>query len=254
MRGAPRNMLAAVRLVQSTVARFPHAWSSEWPFPLEGVACCTFINHYSLYRGIQSEVPFERFDHVFVDGALLAWQLSMKLDFSVRRVSFDASSVAWRWMEGALRRGYCLHTIGGSASDAVTFQRHLHATLDGLQTDAVEVLDGYRIFDAAAVVRGFDRQRRHLVVFGTGTPIQEQQAVATAAAMREASICGVVLTCGGFITQTAMAIDRGGRFYPTWVERLGVRWLYRAARQPYVMGRLLRIYPRAIAMVSRAQV
>jgi N-acetylglucosaminyldiphosphoundecaprenol N-acetyl-beta-D-mannosaminyltransferase len=218
------------------------------------VACCTFVNHYSLYRGFEDRIPFDSFDHVFVDGALLAWQLSNKLRVKIRRVSFDASSVAWRWLTGAVQRGYCLRIVGGSASDAAAFQRHLGRSIKEFRADESDIVDGYRDFDPVAAVRRLDPLRRHLVIFGTGTPLQEMQAVTMAAAMRDAAMHGVVLTCGGFITQTAMAIDSGGRFYPAWVEKLGVRWLYRAAKQPYVLGRLLKVYPKSFVMVSRAQI
>ena len=103
-----------------------------------------------------------------------------------------------------------------------------------------------------AIYETLDRSIRYLIVFGMGTPMQERYALALARRMRQGCVGGLVTTCGGFISQTAGARNRGGRFYPAYIDALGLRWLYRIFSQKHVLARVLKVYPRGIWMVHRA--
>jgi N-acetylglucosaminyldiphosphoundecaprenol N-acetyl-beta-D-mannosaminyltransferase len=62
-----------------------------------------------------------------------------------------------------------------------------------------------------------------------GIPLQEEFILA----LRNAGFQGVSLTCGGFLDQ----LVRGERYYPEWIERFELRWLYRLASEPHRLAR-----------------
>ncbi|NJO34267.1 MAG: hypothetical protein HC869_15170 [Rhodospirillales bacterium] len=53
--------------------------------------------------------------------------------------------------------------------------------------------------------------------------------------LRQQGFNGVGFTCGGFLDQYSI----GKQYYPTWIDRLELRWLYRLIMEP---GRLWRRY------------
>src|SRR5699024_11035171 len=64
-----------------------------------------------------------------------------------------------------------------------------------------------------------------IMVVGMGTPAQEKFLVD----LKAAGWMGKGYTCGGFLHQTA----RGGtQYYPEWMNRMNLRWLYRMIDEP----------------------
>lgn len=54
--------------------------------------------------------------------------------------------------------------------------------------------------------------------------------------VKEAGFKGIGFTCGGFIHQTAKnEID----YYPAWVNRMNVRFIYRMYKEPHTRKRYL---------------
>ena len=72
-----------------------------------------------------------------------------------------------------------------------------------------------------------------------GTPIQEDFAIYC---LQNSKFIKKAVTCGGFITQTAIK----GDYYHPLIKKLGLRWLQRAYLHKHVRDRLFRVYPKFI--------
>lgn len=220
-----------------------------WPFTDSGVVSCTFLNHYSLHVGTKSGIVFSMFDYIFADGALLAAQISRAVATEIPRVSFDLSSVAKEWLGQAGRRGYKVIFVGGRSQDAFAFSEWIKANVPELMSSPVSVRNGFSGINAEELARELEDGERYFIVFGLGTPRQENCVLDLVSLVRSREITVIATTCGGFITQTAIS---GGDFYPRWIDMFGLRWLWRCYKQPYVVSRLLQVYPQSYLMVREA--
>ena len=91
----------------------------------------------------------------------------------------------------------------------------------------------------------------NFIVVGIGSPLQEKYALEIVSFLKKNSYRGVILTCGGFITQTAISKRKNREFYPFWIDKLNLRWFYRCFKQPYVLKRIILNYPISFCMVWR---
>jgi N-acetylglucosaminyldiphosphoundecaprenol N-acetyl-beta-D-mannosaminyltransferase len=205
-----------------------------------------FINHYSLHViDGGHDWTLAAADRIFADGGLLARQLSSRTRRIARR-SFDFTSVARPVLDAATDSGFFVIFVGGTAEDAARFEAWLR---QDLRLERCEVIDGFRADHEQLLAERLGRHRRVMIAYGTGTPKQEEQACRAKAACEAAGVTAQIFTCGGFITQTAASAS--GHFYPRWIDRAGLRWVWRCYKQPFVLKRLLSIYPRAFAAVRR---
>jgi UDP-Gal:alpha-D-GlcNAc-diphosphoundecaprenol beta-1,4-galactosyltransferase len=204
-----------------------------------------FINHYSLFRLEKAHVDLLAADRLFVDGMLLARQMGTPR-CPVAQRAFDASSIAVPLARSATARGFALVFVGGSAEESLRFGAWLREQLPAAN---VFTEDGFSGRDDAVLDEVLRYHKKLMIVYGTGTPKQEQQAFAAATRCRAAGVSAQVFTCGGFISQTAGSPT--GTFYPAWVRRFGLRWVWRCYRQPFVIKRLLSVYPRAVVTVTQ---
>jgi exopolysaccharide biosynthesis WecB/TagA/CpsF family protein len=75
-----------------------------------------------------------------------------------------------------------------------------------------------------------------IVVCGMGTPLQEQFLVD----LQDTGWNGIGYTCGGFLHQTAGDIQ----YYPKWVDKYNLRWVYRIYDEPVLFKRYFGDYPK----------
>ena len=76
-----------------------------------------------------------------------------------------------------------------------------------------------------------------VILVGMGTPYQERFSIN---AKQQLSSPAVIITCGGFLTQTSIKPD----YYYPWVKKLGLRWLQRIIMHKHVRDRVLKKYPK----------
>ncbi len=78
-----------------------------------------------------------------------------------------------------------------------------------------------------------------IVIVGMGAGKQERLLLD----LRAAGWQGTGFTCGGYLDQFVQA--KGQDYYPAWVDRLNLRWLYRMMKEPNrLLKRYLKDYPR----------
>jgi N-acetylglucosaminyldiphosphoundecaprenol N-acetyl-beta-D-mannosaminyltransferase len=82
-----------------------------------------------------------------------------------------------------------------------------------------------------------------MVIVGMGVPRQERFLID----LRDAGWIGMGYTCGGFLHQTAR---RGTEYYPRWIDRMNLRWLYRMIDEPRLIQRYFVLYPKFLVVFA----
>lgn len=91
--------------------------------------------------------------------------------------------------------------------------------------------DGY-FSDDVAVMQAIVDSGAQYVICGMGTPRQDEFAVKLKQ-FQQGKI-KQVYTCGGFLHQSSERLE----YYPHFINRFNLRWLYRALTNSYVAKRL----------------
>jgi len=196
----------------------------------------SFLNPYSYLCLRRCPELYRCVDEFYCDGIMLA-KLMRLTGRKFQRVSFDMTSLAPSIFEEASRLGKSVYFIGGEPGVVDQAVRVFRSQHDGLR------VSGYRhgFFDDGkerkGVIKDLVMLNPDVVVVGMGVPLQENFIVD----LRREGWCGVAFTCGGFLHQTA---SKGARYYPDWIDRLNLRWLYRMIDEPKLMRRYFADYPK----------
>lgn len=161
-----------------------------------------------------------QFDLVLPDGIGVVHVLRQLHDPSAGRFSFDATSL-YPPVLGAMQEvGASLLVVGARPGVAERALARMRAAFPGVHYLACH--DGYR--DWAELEREILDRRPAVVLCGMGAPHQERFMLR----LKEAGYGGVLISCGGFLDQLAEA----DRYYPAWIDRHDLRWLYRLYKEP----------------------
>ncbi|WP_176475696.1 WecB/TagA/CpsF family glycosyltransferase [Halomonas salipaludis] len=192
-------------------------------------ALVTFLNPYSYRIARQHPGLFRRFDAIHYDGIVLA-KLMKLAGVSVPRTSFDMTSLADEVLAGAAREGRRVFFVGSEPGVPEQAAETLKAHFDGLQVAGVR--HGFFASDEerSAFIAELVAIAPEIVVVGMGAPLQERLLVDLA----DAGWHGEGYTCGGFLHQTAKG---GAQYYPAWMDRMNLRWLYRIYDEPKLIKR-----------------
>ncbi|WP_305966790.1 WecB/TagA/CpsF family glycosyltransferase [Marinobacter salsuginis] len=189
----------------------------------------TFLNHYSYQLARKNIDAFAAVDHIYCDGILLCLFFRL-LGFPVERKSFDMTSVAPEVFADAEARGLSLALIGGKPGVVEAARDQFLKSFPNLHVVFLHsgFFDGKAERDA--VIDQVCKLSPSIVICGMGTPLQETFL---------SDLCaggwnGAGYTCGGFFHQTAQG---GVDYYPAWMDRLNLRWLYRIYDEPKLISR-----------------
>lgn len=201
----------------------------------------TFVNLYSYsvlrnYRHLIHSI-----DNILVDGQLLVFVLSALRVASLQRKSFDMTSLAQDVFSSAVQRKDTVFLVGTKPSVINLAVNNIIDRFPGLDVSGFHhgYLDNQE--ELSGVIAEIVAKSPKIVVVGMGTPRQEQFLVS----LREAGWNGTGYTCGGFFHQTATDID----YYPSWANKLNLRWLYRIYDEPKLANRYFLQYPWALCLI-----
>jgi N-acetylglucosaminyldiphosphoundecaprenol N-acetyl-beta-D-mannosaminyltransferase len=160
------------------------------------------------------------FDLVLPDGIGVAIASRWINGIHVERQSFDETSLFNPICNLLNKLGKSLCIVGaepGVAKRALEKMRNTYPNIKYLGA-----IDGYQPFDEA--IDWVKAQSPDVVIVGMGAPLQESFLLR----LRQDGFGGVGISCGGFLDQYIQ--DR--QYYPDWIDRLELRWLYRLVREP----------------------
>lgn len=195
----------------------------------ESVSLTTFLNPYSYRVARQRQEIFRGFDTIHYDGIALV--LLMRLaGVKASRRSFDMTSLAPQVLTAAAQDGRRIYFVGSEPGVPERAVARLQERFADLQVAGVR--HGFFAGEAerAAFIEELVRLAPDIVVVGMGTPLQEKLLLD----LTEAGWRGEGYTCGGFLHQTAKG---GTQYYPPWMDRMNLRWLYRIFDEPKLIKR-----------------
>lgn len=196
----------------------------------------SFLNFASIGRLFQdaSQDPRESL-HYFCDGMLMSNFLSRLTGQHISRVSFDFTSIAPVVFLHAEQHRKRVFLLGATPRELSSFIRKMKSRYPQLIIAGRE--HGYfRRDETGKVVQAVLDSRCDILIVGLGAGRQEDFI----RQVKRRGFAGVAFSCGAFIRQEAMA---QGAYYPSLINRLNLRALYRMYREPHTILRYLLIYP-----------
>jgi N-acetylglucosaminyldiphosphoundecaprenol N-acetyl-beta-D-mannosaminyltransferase len=160
------------------------------------------------------------FDLVLPDGIAMALAARHLSNSNAARISFDTTSLALPVLQIAAECSSSVILVGGKDGVARLAMGRMMQRYPGLRI--LGTWHGYG--DMAATVQAVHRAGPDIVICGMGSGAQEEFLTL----LKGAGWHGVGFTCGGYLDQAAGGLD----YYPSWVDRANLRWLYRLACEP----------------------
>lgn len=192
----------------------------------------SFLNPVSYLTALDNKDVFSKMDGLFADGSLLVKAIKFVYGKKVTRRSFDMTSMAPELFEYALEKGYSIYIVASKQEQVEKAVRIFKERYPKLVFAGYR--NGYFASDAemneeAKHIAGLDP---YFLIVGMGALMQENFLIK----VKEAGYNGIGFTCGGFIHQTSKdEID----YYPAWVDKTNLRFLYRMWKEPHTRKRYL---------------
>lgn len=192
----------------------------------------SFLNPFSYLKLSNTPEVIGIIDEFYADGAMLCYCHRLKYG-KIERASFDYSSMAAPFLAQVADSGARVAIIGATADEIATAVERIQQRFPKL--NVVLASHGY-IASYAELAPEFDSCKPEVIVVGMGTPFQERflQQLNNGYEYNY-----LVITCGGFLTQTSIRED----YYWPIIKKLGLRWLQRMVMHKHVRDRVIKEYP-----------
>ena len=193
----------------------------------------TFLNPVSYLSALENKDLFSRFDGIFADGSILVSAIKVVYGKSVTRRSFDMTSLAPQLFRFAQENGKRIYIVASRQEQVEQAAEILKERYPQLQ------ICGYRNGYFASEEEMEQEAKRigevnpDFLIVGMGIMAQEHFLLM----VKDRGYQGIGFTCGGFIHQTAKG---EADYYPAWVDRLNLRFVYRMYKEKHTRKRYLK--------------
>lgn len=207
----------------------------------EGCKIVTCLNAYYMVKLKEEDYHwYDEFDYIASDG-----MGPIKLNkFFGRpksiRLSFDLSTMAGPVFRDMMKHDESLFVLGAKPGEVERSVETIKKNFEGIKIAGFH--HGYVKDCKNTIVQEIKDSGAKVVIIGMGAPMQDEMAVL----LKRAGFVGSVYTCGGFIHQTQNTMIS----FPTWTNKLGLRWLYRIFTQKGMFTRLIQSYPKFVLTYS----
>jgi N-acetylglucosaminyldiphosphoundecaprenol N-acetyl-beta-D-mannosaminyltransferase len=184
----------------------------------------TFINPHSFHivkHHTSYATNLAEFALIFPDGIGIVWGLRYLTGINAQRISFDTTSLALPVLQRASCESRSVMLIGGHPGVAAQAARRLVEAVEGLRI--VEAMSGFCNY--AAYEGAVRATKPNIIICGMGAPRQEELLVRL---RRACAWKGLGYTCGGYFDQLQERLN----YYPVFINKLNLRWLYRMIKEP----------------------
>ncbi len=196
---------------------------------------CTFLNPVSYLEAVKEEELFGNFDLIFADGSIMVWFIHLLYGKKIKRRSFDMTSMAKEVFQYASNEKKTVYFVGAS-------EANLKIAIDKIKKDFpfLEIVGSRNGFfsskdDLKLEIDNIIEKSPDLLIVGMGVIKQEKFLLQ----VKDAGFSGCGFTCGGFLHQYAM---RGKKYYPDWINKYNLRFLYRMCKEPYTIRRYAKAF------------
>lgn len=204
-------------------------------FEVEKGQIVTFVNPYSYLLIRKYLDACGKFDHIYIDGISLVLILRFLTGKNIYRMSFDMTSLARDVFGEAENKRETLFIIG-AAPDVISRSIHNIKT-EFPYLNIIGHRHGFFVDEdeRRSVLNKIAAANPDLVIVGMGCPLQEKFLLD----LKFLGWSGTGYTCGGFLHQTARSI----KYYPDFINKYNLRWLYRVVDEPKLFKRYFMLYP-----------
>ncbi len=188
-----------------------------------------FLNPFSYIKLRKHKDIVQHCDNIMVDGQFLVNILNFFCKKKFIRKSFDMTSLAPIVFEEAVDSNKSIYFIGSDQQSITSAVNRFKASFPDMK------IYGYRngYFSSESernkTIHEIALLNPDIIVVGMGTPLQERFLVD----LKLNSWNGEGYTCGGFFHQSAKKLN----YYPEWIDRMQLRWLYRIYDEPKLFKR-----------------
>lgn len=203
--------------------------SKEYP-------CTTisFVNPFSYQLLRKNSEAVNGINHFYSDGMISCKVFNVLLNKHIPRISFDYGSFAKIFFEVASQHNLPIFIIGSKEEQLQGAIKQFSTTYPKLNICGSH--NGY-FDDDMQIIEAIKASGAGYIICGLGTP--KQDIFASKIKEHLAKQVKQVYTCGGFLHQSEKRVD----YYPEFINKYNLRWLYRAINEPQVAKRLLTKYP-----------
>lgn len=192
----------------------------------------TFLNPVSYITAFYHKSVYKDYDAIFADGSILVSFIRLLYKVRIERRSFDMTSVAPRLFEYAQRTAKTIYIVASRDEEVDKAVSVFQDRYPGLRI--IGYRNGYFSSDMEKEEEAHKivELNPDFLIVGMGALMQEDFL----SRAKRSGFRGIGFTCGGFIHQTSRnEID----YYPRWIDRYNLRFLYRMYREKHTRRRYL---------------
>lgn len=179
------------------------------------------------------ESLFCQMDGILMDGSILCIFIRLFYGFKIQRPAFVSEKLAPQLFQYAVLNKKSIYIVGGGQNEVETTVSVLQKQYPGI------IIIGYRngYFSSEEEKEKEYKNIIHLnpnyIFVGMGIVAQETFLLN----LKYSGYEGIGFACGGFISQTSM---KKGRYYPEWINKHNLRFLYRMYKEKHTRKRYLK--------------
>lgn len=202
----------------------------------------TYMNPYNYLKLADKKELLENFDYITLDGIFLVKVFKFFKVIGTERLSPDFSSYFLDLFTEAESSKAPMYFVGTTADNLQlaleNFGRKFpKLTIVGSHCGFMNADEMSQLFDEILL------KNPEIVIVGMGVIHQENFLVE----LKKAGWKGRGYACGGFLHQSALKPV----YYPEWISKLNLRWLYRIYTEPKLFFRYFGDYPKAFFNIVR---
>jgi len=193
----------------------------------------SYVNPVSYLDALKHKELYGAMDGLFVDGSLMALAVHLCYGKKITRRSPDMVGYFPQLFEYANKNKKTICVVGST-------QEQMEAAVEKFSNwypDVIWKNNRNGFFADESEMRNYARliaqDNIDFLISGLGSKMQEKFLIMC----KEAGYKGIGFSCGGFIRQ--IAENSKGTYYPYWINRLNLRFLYRMCKEPHTRKRYL---------------
>ncbi len=203
----------------------------------------TFLNPFSYTVARNNKELISKFDGIYIDGEYLKKFLRLFCGLKVNRASFDMTSLAPKVFEWCEENNKSIGFIGSKEDEilnaveviqraypklSIKYSHHGYLKSTSIRNNCLNSILALDL---------------DVVIVGMGTPLQEKFLVD----LWNSGWRGLGFTCGGFFHQTGKKLV----YYPRFIDKYNLRWMYRIYDEPKLFKRYAIEYPKFVCLFLR---
>lgn len=199
----------------------------------------SYLNIYNYQILRRTPKIIEKIDYFSLDGIMLLLFIRVFMGKKFKRKAPDFSSYFTEFFGYLEKTDKRVVFIGGSEDDMSSFTNTVMQNYPKM--NLVDTFNGFDL-DEEKVINALISKKIDCTIVGMGTPKQENFVVKAL----EKGYMGSSFCCGAFISQTA---NKGKDYFPSFINRLHLRWAYRIYKEPKLFKRYSINYPKGLSLL-----